>query len=152
MRQYIGLLVLLTLVISSVQGQTKRNDISLVISPIKWEEQSSYQLLYRRSLKSDSKWTLRAGFRSLVDTDKETRADSGTSTNQGTVQFDLSLGAQRKLIIENLDKLYLYAGSDGYLNSDFRRQLNETYYGYFWDFGFAPHVGLSYEPFKNIRF
>ncbi len=126
------------------------NEIALVIAPLKFDDESSYQLLYRRSLPKEN-WKLRVGLRLLIDTDKETRADT-ISTNTGTVQYDLSAGFQRDLRIVGLKKIKGYAALDGYWNSDFRQSASSDYYGYFWNFGLRPTLGVSYEPFSNIRF
>ncbi len=125
------------------------NDISLVIAPLKLEEQSSYQLLYRRELKEDD-WKLRAGLRLLIDTDKVTRTDTIFS-NSGTVQYDLSIGLQRDLKVEGLELIKCYVALDGYWNSDLRQSNSSDYYGYFWNLGVRPTFGVSYEPLKNIR-
>ncbi len=51
-----------------------KNDVSLVVSPLKFKEQSSYVLLYRMQL-PNKLWSLRLGMSVLVDTDKEIRKD-----------------------------------------------------------------------------
>ena len=152
MKKYLILSILCSVLSGTAFSQLNRNEVTLVISPVKLDEQSSYSLLYRKALKDKKNWSLRSGMRLLIDTDKETREDSSLSSNEGTVQLDLSAGLQRKLVIESLDKIYLYAGMDGYFNSEFNRKSYETYYGYYWDFGLRPLVGVSYEPFANIRF
>lgn len=134
--------------VGSLKAQ-RVNEIALIVAPLKFEEQSSYQLLYRRQLKKED-WKLRAGLRLLVDTDKETRLDT-VFRNEGTIQYDLSAGVQRNLNIEGLEKIKGYVGLDGYWNSDFRQTNSSDYYGYFWNLGLRPTVGVSYEPLKNIR-
>ena len=93
---------------------------------------------------------MRAGGRFYVETVKSTRSDT-ISSNFGSVQYDLSVGLQRNLLIEDMDKLYLYVAVDGYWNSEFNRKDYETYYGYYWNFGLKPIAGIAYEPFDNIR-
>jgi hypothetical protein len=144
-------LMLLILVVTSLQciGQSNRNEVALVIAPLVLDQQSSYQVLYRMELKNED-WSLRSGLRVLVATNKETRSDT-VFKNSGSIQSDLSAGLQRKLNVESLDRVYLYVASDAYLNSEFNRKKNETYYGYYWNFGLSPLFGISYEPFSNIR-
>lgn len=132
----------------SSQAQLK-NDLSLVIAPLKFDDPSSYQMLYRRELKKED-WKLRAGLRLLIDTDKETREDTLFS-NAGTIQYDLSVGLQRDLKIVGLEQIKGYIALDGYWNSDLRQSISSDYYGYFWNTGVRPTVGVAYEPFKNIR-
>jgi hypothetical protein len=141
-------LVVLVCLVTTVNAQMK-NEVALVISPLKFKDASSYQAMYRHSLKKDM-WSLRGGARVFVNTDKEIRSDT-LSTRSGTVQYDLSVGIQYKLPISNLEKLYLYSASDLYFNSEFNQKSYETYYGYYWSFGVKPIFGLSYEPFDNIR-
>lgn len=129
-------------------AQNLNNEVNLVISPLKLDEQSSYQLLYRRSLKNDFMW--RAGLRVFAQTDKETRADSVT-LNRGTVQYDLSLGIQKNLEISGVEFINVYVGSDVYYNSAFNRSQGQDYYGYFWSTGIKPLFGLAYTPFDNIK-
>jgi hypothetical protein len=126
-----------------------KNEVSLVISPLKFSEQSSYELLYKRQL-PNKLWSLRSGFSLLVDTDREVRDDS-TTLNRGTVSYVVRAGLQRKLMLDDIDKLYAYVGSDMYWQSEFLRQPGDTYYGYLWSIGTTPVVGLSFEPIKNIR-
>ena len=147
MKKLITLIVLVFLVIS-VKAQNK-NEVALLISPLKFENANSYQAMYRHSLRNET-WSLRGGARVLVNTDKEIRSDT-LSTRSGTVQYDLSVGIQYKLPISNLEKIYLYGASDVYFNSEFNQKAYETYYGYYWSFGVKPIFGLSYEPFENIR-
>jgi len=147
MKKYITLLSIGLAI--SLNSFAQKNEIALVIAPLEFEEQSSYQAMYRRSL--NEKYTLRAGLRLLVDTDRETRNDTALSFVAGTVQYDLSIGVQHKLFLDDLENLYLYAGIDGYFNSEFNRKSYETYYGYYWSMGLKPLVGLAYEPLKNVR-
>jgi hypothetical protein len=126
-----------------------KNDVSLVISPLKFKEQSSYELLYRRQL-PNKLWNLRLGISVFVDTDKEIRNDS-TTLNTGSVAYTLSAGVQRKLVLEDIKKVYAYLGSDLYWQSEFLRGPRDTYYGYYWSIGTTPLVGVSYEPIRNIR-
>ncbi|MBT6236377.1 hypothetical protein N9811_05965 [Bacteroidia bacterium] len=136
-------------ILCSVSIAQLTNEVSLLIAPLKLDEQSSYQLMYRKEL-SGSDWSLRGGLRLLVDTDRETRADT-LFTNEGTVQYDLSIGAQRKLPLDGLDKAFGYVALDGYWNSSFDQAANSDYYGYFWNLGVRPTFGVAYEPIKNIR-
>ena len=129
-------------------AQSKKNEVALVVAPLKFKEQSSYQVLYRRSLANDD-LKLRGGLRLLIDTDKEIR--DTLESNQGSVQFDLSAGIQKDLSIGDLDNLNLYTGVDVYFNSEFNQKSYEAYYGYYWSFGAKPLAGISYEPFDNIR-
>jgi hypothetical protein len=126
-----------------------KNDVSLVVSPLKFKEQSSYDILYRRQL-PNKLWSLRLGMSVLVDIDKEIRNDSIT-LNTGSVAYTLSAGLQRKLILEDIKKVYAYIGSDLYWQSEFSRNPSDTYYGYYWSIGTTPVVGVSYEPIRNIR-
>jgi hypothetical protein len=126
-----------------------KNDVSLVVSPLKFKEQSSYELLYRMQL-PNKLWSLRLGMSVLVDTDKEIRNDS-TKLNTGSVAYTLSAGVQRKLILEDVKKVYAYLGSDLYWQSEFLRGPRDTYYGYYWSLGATPLVGVAYEPIRNIR-
>ena len=141
-------LILLVCLAMTVNAQLI-NEVALVISPLKFEKATSYQAMYRHSLKKDM-WSLRGGARVFVSTDKEIRSDT-LSKRSGTVQYDLSAGIQYKLPISNLEKIYLYGASDVYFNSEFNQKSYETYYGYYWSIGVKPIFGLSYEPFENIR-
>ena len=147
MKKYFTLLIVGLAI--SLNSFAQKNEIALVVAPLKFEEQSSYQTMYRRAL--NEKYVLRAGLRVLVDTDKETRNDTTLSFIAGIIQYDLSVGVQRKLILGDLEKVYLYAGVDGYFNSEFNRKSYETYYGYYWSMGVKPLVGLAYEPLENVR-
>jgi hypothetical protein len=143
---------LLILILASLPFITMaqfKNDVSLVVSPLKFKEQSSYELLYRRQL-PNKLWNLRAGMSMSVDTDKEIRNDS-TTLNKGSIAYTLSAGIQRKLILEDIKKVYVYLGSELYWQSEFLRNPSDTYYGYYWSIGTTPVVGVSYEPIRNIR-
>jgi len=129
-------------------AQSNVNEVALVVAPLKFKEQSSYQVLYRRALANNS-IKLRGGLRTLVDTDKEIR--DTLESSQGSIQFDLSAGIQKDLKVGDLEDVSLYTGIDGYYNSEFNRKSYEDYYGYYWSFGVKPLVGISYEPFSNIR-
>ena len=143
------LLILVLATFPFISNAQYRNDASLVISPLKMEEQSSYQLMYRRQL-PNKLWNLRASMGILVNTDKEVRNDS-TALNSGSVSYTLAAGGQRKLVLEDIKKAYAYIGSDVYWQSQFLRNPTDTYYGYYWNVGTTPLVGISYEPIKNIR-
>ncbi|HCD68129.1 MAG TPA: hypothetical protein DEQ56_06595 [Bacteroidetes bacterium] len=147
MKKLIALMIFVCLGIG-VKAQ-KRNEVALVISPLKFKDAASYRALYRHGLKNEN-LSLRGGVRVLINTNKEIRSDT-LSTRSGTVQYDLSAGVQYKLPISSLDKIYLYGASDAYFNSEFDQKAYETYYGYYWSFGVKPIFGLSYEPFDNIR-
>ena len=73
MKKLITLIVLVFLVIS-VKAQNK-NEVALLISPLKFENANSYQAMYRHSLRNET-WSLRGGARVLVNTDKEIRSDT----------------------------------------------------------------------------
>ena len=148
MNKYILLIVIVLATVSTVQAQKLNNEVALVVAPLKFGQQSSYQLLYRKSVKEDLQ--LRAGLRVFVQTDKETRTDS-VVTNKGTVQYDFSIGIQKNLLIEDLEFVNLYVASDLYFNSAFNRVQGQDYYGYYWSTGIKPLVGVSYKPFDNIR-
>jgi hypothetical protein len=136
------------LCILSAIAQNNVNEIALVVSPLKLDQTENYQFLYRKSLNNDK--MLRIGGRFFAATTKETRSDT-VATNFGSVQYDLSGGLQKNLHIDNLDAVYLYAGIDGYWNSEFNRKSYESYYAYYWNFGLKPIAGIAYEPFNNIR-
>lgn len=142
-------LIVCTLGLGYYANAQTSNDLTLLIAPLDIKKQSSYQLLFRKDLNRDD-WKFRGGLRVLIDTDRETRADT-IFRNSGTIQYDLSVGLQRNLQIEGLKKINAYTALDGYWNSDFRQLESSDYYGYFWNFGVRPTVGLSYDPFKNIR-
>lgn len=148
MKKVLFFLTCLGIFDTAVQAQ-QNNEIALLIAPLKLDDQSSYQLLYRKSLKKEN-WKLRVGLRLLIDTDKEIRADT-VFNNVGTVQYDISAGLQRNLAIDGLENLKGYVALDGYWNSDFRQTSANDYYGYFWNFGVRPTLGISYEPCNNIR-
>ena len=133
---------------STVFAQLNKNELALVAAPLVFDEATSYQMLYRRSLNPEL--SLRAGLRLFVDLDKETRFDTVTM-NEGSFQYDLSFGLQRNLPITSLKKVYLYIATDFYYNSEFNRKPHETFYGYYWNMGLRPLAGISYEPFENIR-
>lgn len=146
------ILILVFLVLSCIgsYAQDLKNEVALVIAPLDFEESSSYQMMYRRDLSGLDDIQFRGGLRLVVDTDKETRSDT-LAYNRGSVVYDLSVGLQKDLGIGDLEKVFLYTGSDAYFNSELRRELHETFYGYYWNFGLRPIVGISYTPFENIR-
>ncbi len=132
----------------TVNAQSLDNEIAVLVAPLKLDDKSNYQLMYKRSLPENLK--LRSGLRLLVNTDKTLRSDS-VIVESGSFGYNLSLGIQKDLQIGDLEKMYLYAGSDLYWNSEFNRKTHESYYGYYWNFGTKPLLGVSYEPFSNIR-
>jgi hypothetical protein len=148
MNKYILLIVIVLATFSTVLAQKLNNEVALVIAPLKFSQQSSYQLLYRKNLNEDLQ--LRAGLRAFVQTDKETRTDT-VITNKGTVQYDISIGIQKDLSIKDVEFVNLYMASDLYFNSAFNRVQGQDYYGYYWSTGIKPLVGISYKPFDNIR-
>jgi len=148
MNKYILLIVIVLATFSTVLAQKSNNEVALVIAPLKFSQQSSYQLLYRKNLNEDLQ--LRAGLRAFVQTDKETRTDT-VITNKGTVQYDISIGIQKDLSIKDVEFVNLYMASDLYFNSAFNRVQGQDYYGYYWSTGIKPLVGISYKPFDNIR-
>ena len=89
------------------------NELTLVISPLKFEEQSSYQMLYRREL-SNENLHLRAGLRLYANTDKQQRLDT-LYTNTGTVQYDFAIGLSVIYLSEIFETLKLYVAGDAYL-------------------------------------
>ena len=146
MKKILLILLALAPVLSSAQD---KNDVSLVVSSLDFKEDVSYELLYRRQLPKKL-WSLRTSADILIDTDKEIRDDS-LSSNTGSVAYTLAAGLQRKLKLDDLKKVYAYAGSDVYWQSEFLRRPIDTYYGYYWSIGTSPVVGLAYEPISNIR-
>ena len=139
---------ILLLLCTSLVAQNHKNELALVIAPLKFQEATSYQSMYRRVLKEDLKF--RAGLRFFAETSKEVRNDT-VSFSQGSIQYDLSIGIQKDLTIGDLEDLKLYVATDAYYNSEFNRKSNETFYGYYWNLGLKPIAGISYEPFHNIR-
>ncbi len=148
MKKTLSLFILVVGLFAHSEAQNT-NDISLLIAPLKLQEQSSYQLLYRRELRNED-WKFRAGLRLLMNTDKVIRADTIFS-NSGTIQYDLALGLQRDLKLEGLESVNAYVAIDGYWNSDLRQSNSSDYYGYFWNLGLRPTFGVAHEPLKNIR-
>jgi len=148
MNKFILLIVIVLSTSLTVLAQKLNNEVALVVAPLKLNQQSSYQLLYRKSIKGDLQ--LRAGLRIFVQTDKETRTDT-VVTNRGTVQYDISLGIQKDLSIMDVKFVNLYLASDLYFNSAFNRVQGQDYYGYYWSTGVKPVVGVAYQPCDNIR-
>tara|TARA_Y100000385_G_scaffold259257_1_gene287901 strand:- start:2246 stop:2812 length:567 start_codon:yes stop_codon:yes gene_type:complete len=130
-----------------VSGQNN-NQVDLVLDLKQIDDQSSYQLMYKRKINNEI--TLRGGLSLFIDMDKETRSDT-LSLQSGTVMYNLSAGFHRELKLEGFDLIKLYVGMDGYWNSNLNRKSYETYYGYYWNIGLKPLVGLYYDPVKNIR-
>ena len=130
-----------------VLGQNN-NQLDLVLDLKQIDDQSSYQLMYKRKINTSI--TLRGGLSLFIDTDKEIRNDS-LSLQSGTVTYDISAGFQRDLKLEGFDHIKLYVGMDGYWNSTLNRKPYETYYGYYWNIGLKPLVGFYYDPIKNLR-
>ena len=64
---------------------------------------------------------------------------------------DINVNELSKSEQEDIKKAYAYIGSDVYWQSQFLRNPTDTYYGYYWNVGTTPLVGISYEPIKNIR-
>jgi len=130
-----------------VSGQNI-NQVDLMLDLKQIDDQSSYQLMYKRKISNVI--TLRGGLSLFIDTDKETRSDT-LSFQSGTVMYDLSMGFQRDLKLDGFDHIKLFVGMDGYWNSTLNQKPYETYYGYYWNVGLKPLVGLYYDPIKNIR-
>ena len=130
-----------------VSGQNI-NQVDLMLDLKQIDVQSSYQLMYKRQISNVI--TLRGGLSLFIDTDKETRSDT-LSFQSGTVMYDLSMGFQRDLKLDGFDHIKLFIGMDGYWNSTLNQKPYETYYGYYWNVGLKPLVGLYYDPIKNIR-
>lgn len=130
-----------------VSGQNI-NQVDLMLDLKQIDDQSSYQLMYKRQISNVI--TLRGGLSLFIDTDKETRSDT-LSFQSGTVMYDLSMGFQRDLKLDGFDHIKLFIGMDGYWNSTLNQKPYETYYGYYWNVGLKPLVGLYYDPIKNIR-
>tara|TARA_B100001057_G_C22678487_1_gene882794 strand:- start:96 stop:662 length:567 start_codon:yes stop_codon:yes gene_type:complete len=130
-----------------VLGQNS-NQLDLVLDLKQIDDQSSYQLMYKRKINTSI--TLRGGLSLFIDTDKEIRNDS-LSLQSGTVTYDISAGFQRDLKLEGFDHIKLYFGMDGYWNSTLNRKPYETYYGYYWNIGLKPLVGFYYDPIENLR-
>lgn len=104
--------------------------------------------MYRRTLR-DNSVKLRAGLRLYANSSKETRSDT-VSSQFGSFQYDISVGIQKDLRIGDLERVKLYTAVDGYWNSELRRNREDTYYGYYWNFGIKPTLGIGYKPFENI--
>tara|TARA_B100001059_G_scaffold63629_1_gene59557 strand:+ start:1411 stop:1977 length:567 start_codon:yes stop_codon:yes gene_type:complete len=130
-----------------VSGQNK-NQVDLILDLTELKEQSSYQLMFKRLINNSV--VLRSGLSLFIDTDKETRSDTLFSES-GLVVYNLSLGIHKELKLEGFNLIKLYAGIDGYWNSTLNQKSYETYYGYYWNVGLKPLVGLYYDPIKNIR-
>jgi len=126
----------------------QKNELNLMFDLTDVRNQSNYQLMYKHNF--DAANSLRGGFSLFIDTDKEIRNDS-LSSQSGTISYDLSLGVQRILKLEGTDVVHLFVGVDGYWNSTFNQKTYETYYGYYWNVGIKPLVGLYYDPLENIR-
>ncbi len=144
----LSLIILLFSFAAASFGQTRPNELALTIAPLKFNKSTDYSLLYRRSIKNNKHLRLGASF--YADTDKEVRTDT-VVYHQGTVAYTLAAGLQKDLFIADLDEVNAYVAMDGYWNSKFYQEDGQTYYGYFWDFGARPIVGIAYKPFRNIR-
>ena len=112
------LIILLLLTGLFVSGQNA-NQVDLVLDLTQIDDQSSYQLMYKRQINNSI--TLRGGFSLFIDMDKETRSDT-LSLQRGTVMYNLSAGFQRDLKLEGFDHIKLYMGIDGYWNSTLDRK------------------------------
>lgn len=143
-----SLIIFLFSIATTALSQTRPNELALTIAPLKFNKSTDYSMLYRRTLKNNKHLRLNASF--FVDTDKEVRTDTVTY-HEGTVAYTLGVGLQKDLFIEDLDAVNAYVAIDGYWSSKFSQENGQTYYGYFWDLGARPIVGLSYKPFRNIR-
>lgn len=130
-----------------VSGQNK-HQVDLILDLTDIDDQSIYQLMYKRAINNSI--VLRGGLSMFIDTDKEIRSDT-LASESGTVMYNLSLGFQKQLKLDGFDLIKLYAGVDGYWNSTLNQKPYETYYGYYWNIGLKPFVGLYYDPIKNIR-
>jgi hypothetical protein len=144
----VGLILASILITVCGFGQVNSNELALSIAPLKLNKPINCHGLYRRALNNN--YLLRAQIGFNANTNKEVRNDT-TTYQGGHVAYDVSLGVQKNLHISDLDVVNLYVAIDGYWNSKFNREAHETYYGYFWDFGARPLVGIAYEPFNNIR-
>ncbi len=133
--------------VTCVQAQNK-NEIAIMLSPISFEEQENFELLYRRDLNNEA-LKFRSSFGYNSNATRSTRSDS-IVIDQGNIFYSLSAGLQRDLKIEELDKVRLLVSVSGYLNSE-SVKTNTAGYSTFWDFGIQPTVGINYMPYSNIR-
>lgn len=148
MKKVLVLTFLAMVVFVSTSVAQSKNELTLIISSLDLEDQSSYQSMYRRTLR-DNSVKLRAGLRLYANSSKETRSDT-VSSQFGSFQYDISVGIQKDLRIGDLERVKLYTAVDGYWNSELRRNREDTYYGYYWNFGIKPTLGIGYKPFENI--
>ena len=121
-------------------SQDFKNQLSLVISPLEFNESTDFGLLYRYSFNED--WRGRIGLDFRMNTVHAIRADTQQFA-EGNVSFTNSIGIQRNLK-HGLDwPVYPYVALDLYGNSVFSKKAVEDYYYYFFNFGARPIIGLS---------
>ena len=141
--------LLIALLSSSVLwGQTSQNEIAASVELNNLGKDASYNVLYRRALANEKHWRLTGGL--SLNTAKEVRSDS-ISLREGHVSYTLATGIQKDLSLEGIEVLKTYIALDGYWNSAFKKADYEGYYGYYWNFGFRPILGVSFEPSENLR-
>lgn len=138
---------ILTLVISSASAQN-RNELALMLSPISFENQDNFHLLYRCSLKEKS-LKLRSALNYNSTGSRSIRADS-IIDERGKISYSISAGLQKDYLIEDLNKIILFVSVSGYVNAE-SVKTSTAGYGTFWNFGLRPTVGINYTPYSNIR-
>ena len=121
------------------------HELGLLLSPIEFTSESEPGIFYRWNRESGLSY--RAQLTLSANTNKELRNDTMT-LNEGLVQYGLAIGVQQKLPLGHWDRIFSYAAIDGYWNSRFSRPDGQDYYGYFFDFGFTPVLGVSMDIFE----
>jgi hypothetical protein len=146
--KYLILALFICVSILSNAQSLEKNEIGLVVSPLKFAQQESYGLRYLRTINKDL--SVRAGLRIYANTNREVRNDT-IATSFGTIQYDIRLGLQRSLDLGSFELIKPYVAGDFSFNSELKKESYESYYGYYWNMSLNPVVGLESEPVHRLR-
>jgi hypothetical protein len=120
-------------------GQT--HELALVASPLDKIENTQIGVMYLRTL-GGSSWQLRTIGHLHIDTDKEVRDGKDVAAG-GKIGYQLAVGAQSNAYLGRKGRSSVYIATDLYWNSAFVKEQGQNYYGYFYDFGLMPSLGLK---------
>lgn len=141
----LSLFILLTLQTNEVLAQS--NELGMSINTLHLD-QPQPQFYYIRDI--NDQWKFRAFLGLNIDTDREVRADTLT-LDEGVINYFLSAGLERRLMIKEHSDWEMYVGSDLYLNSFLRKAPEDDYYAYYYSFGAIPFLGVRYALTERLN-
>lgn len=126
----------------------QNNQLGLTADVLNLKSSDFIELSYKRSISQD--WQMRSFVSLAAKTNKEVRMDSLLQAT-GSVSYNLALGAQRMADISGHKQWNVYLATDGYWNSEFRKEEMQTYYGYYYTVGIRPAYGVQYKLAANLN-